>query len=150
MLAVGIMSLAGLGLTGCILKECDSEPCFPYLRAELDRSSGWEDGRWRIEMVVDGSVFGACEIELHDSSSPGDDECTDTLELRVDRDANAITRVTALLLHDGARPTEYTVRVERDGQPVAEQNFDADYETYWPNGRACGGGCDQAEAEMSF
>jgi hypothetical protein len=150
MLAVGIMSLAGVGLTGCILKECTTAGCTPFLRAKLDQPSGWEDGRWRIEMIVDGSVFGACEIELHDSNSPGDDECTDALELRVDREANAITSATARLPHDGVRPTEYTVRVERDGQPVAEQTFDADYETYWPNGRSCGGGCDQAEAEMSF
>jgi hypothetical protein len=144
------MCLTSLGLTGCILKECDNEPCFSYLRAELNNSSGWEDGRWRIEMIVDGSVVGACEIELHDSRPPGVDDCTDALELNVDRDANAITSATALLPHDGARPTEYTVRVERDGQPVAEQTFDADYETYWPNGRSCGGGCDQAETEMSI
>jgi hypothetical protein len=149
--AIMTVAVAALAFcSSCVMKECTAMGCFSHFKAKFNKSTAWEDTTWQVAMRADGSDVGTCEIELPGSWEAVVDACPRDLQLRLNESEEAIESVKVRFQSDAEVPSEFTVRVKRDGNLVAEQAFEPTYETYWPNGPSCGTSCQQAEAEFAF
>jgi hypothetical protein len=150
LIAVGfVIAGAPLVLAGCNFPSCTEIGCLSYFRADIDKSSEWESGRWEVTFRADGSTLGSCEVELP-SSPNSEGDCTGDLLLRLRSDGQGIERASSRRDYSEDTPSEFTVRLERDGQQVAQQTFSPTFESVQPNGPDCPPVCEQAEAEFSF
>jgi hypothetical protein len=150
LIAVGFVMAGAIWLSaGCNFPSCTEIGCLSYFRADINKSSEWESGRWAVTFRANGSTLGSCEVELPASpNSEGD--CTGNLLLRLRSDGQAIERASSRRDYSENTPSEFTVRLERDGQQVAQQTFSPTFESVQPNGSGCPPVCHQAEVQLSF
>jgi hypothetical protein len=149
--AILMIALTALAFcSSCVVKECTEEPCSSHLRATFDKDSAWENGDWKITMLVDGSAIGSCEFAIQGGTVARDEGCTAGLYLGEGSNGLGIDSIMAIRDFDDGKPSEFTVRVEWEGAQRAEQTLEADYQTVRPNGPGCPPECQQAEAELAF
>jgi hypothetical protein len=149
-LTTGILLAGAIWLSaGCNFPSCTEIGCFSYFRADFDKSSDWESGRWEVTFRADGSTLGTCEVELP-ASPNAEGDCTGELLLRLRSDGQAIELASSRRDFSENTPSEFTVRLERDGQQVAQQTFSPEFDRLQPNGPGCSPVCHQAKAEFSF
>ena len=135
---------------GCSFPSCTEIGCYSYFRANFTKSSGWADGRWEISLRTGGTTVGSCEIDLPAPSASGRGDCSGDLLLRLRPDGQAIESATSQRDFSDNTPSEFTVRLERDGQQVAQQTFSPEFDRLQPNGPGCSPVCHQAEVEFAF
>lgn len=136
---------------GCNFPSCTEIGCLSHFRADFSRSGSWESGRWEVTFRADGTTLGSCEVELPASSQNVEGDCTGDLLLRLGSDGQAIESATSRRQEfSDQTPSDITVRLERNGQPVAQQTFSPEFESVRPNGPGCPPVCEQAEVEFAF
>lgn len=134
---------------GCSFPSCTEIGCYSYVRANFTKSSGWADGRWEISLQSGGTTVGSCEIDLP-APPNAEGDCTGDLLLKIGTDRQAIERASSQRDFSDNTPSEFTVRLERDGQQVAQQTFSPEFDRLQPNGPGCSPVCHQAEVEFAF
>ena len=141
-------------LSGCSGTTCSTQGCGTTLEIEFEESNTepWSDGVWSVSVRTSGEELGTCELELPVGSAPPNPNCSGDLYLHAAQDGESLERVVSSFrsARADALPEEITVRLERDGQLVSEQDIEPDYQTYRPNGPECAPECRSATIPYSF
>ena len=131
----------GAVATGCSL-GCTDQGCVATVRFAIDPASVQDDigEPYTFQMSID-ELSGRCDGIIGEAFS-----CTSNWEVLLDDNGlpTDIERTRSGLLD------EVVLDVDRDGQAVFSEAFDADGDGYFPNGRRCGGGCEGFSADVTW
>ncbi len=134
---------------------CTLIGCSDGLTIELQRTTRWSAGDYRIDLVVDG-VNVACETRITDD--PCDEEATSCTAGTQVRLATArpfecatpptMNNVPSIYIDKAA--AEVKLSVKHDGAELASESIAPRYDAVTPNGPACGPICRQARIPVAL
>ncbi len=128
----------------CTEIGCTSGPTVEFV------DSTWQEGDWKIDLLDDEQIVDTCEVTLPADEESGG-ECVGKFRLALTDDDAGIDTLHARYTSEArnALPSPLGVRLSRDGEQVAEESFEVDYETLRPNGEGCPPTCHQTSVEMT-
>jgi len=131
----------GAVASGCSF-GCHEMGCEGDVRFTIDPASVQDDigAPYTFQMSID-ELSGRCDGTIGEEFT-----CTSEWYVLLDDDGLP----TDIARRWGSRLDEVVLDVDRDGQTVFSEAFDADGDVVFPNGRRCGGGCESFSADVTW
>lgn len=122
--------------------DCTDIGCGSGFLVEL-ASEEWQDGEYEVAVEA-GDDSTTCSFTIED----GEGVIGPCEPAIANVDPSELARGFVLVRYQSAKPREVTVSLERDGEELARDSFEPEYEEVDVSLDACGGACTAAQVSL--